>query len=99
MKDLKEVYKALTEKLALAQLDKLKETWGNTVWIACGNPLIPSIQAIEIYFIIIIVSIVISMFSSYFIGITSNKIVKLSLGIIIFKSLSSLSSTSYTITP
>ena len=28
MKDLKEVYKASTEELALAQLDKLKETWG-----------------------------------------------------------------------
>ena len=30
MKDLKEVYKAPTEELALAQLDKLKETWGNS---------------------------------------------------------------------
>lgn len=30
MKDLKEVYKATTEELALAQLDKLKETWGNS---------------------------------------------------------------------
>lgn len=30
MKDLKEVYKAATEELALAQLDKLKETWGNS---------------------------------------------------------------------
>ena len=30
MKDLKEVYKAETEELALAQLDKLKETWGNS---------------------------------------------------------------------
>ncbi|WP_461207107.1 IS256 family transposase [Clostridium sp. DL1XJH146] len=29
MKDLKEVYKAPTEELALAQLDNLKETWGN----------------------------------------------------------------------
>ena len=28
MKDLKEVYKATTEELALAQLDKLKELWG-----------------------------------------------------------------------
>ena len=30
MKDLKEVYKAATEELALAKLDKLKETWGNS---------------------------------------------------------------------
>ena len=30
MKDLKEVYKAPTEELALAQLDKLKETWGHS---------------------------------------------------------------------
>ena len=30
MKDLKEVYKAPTEELTLAQLDKLKETWGNS---------------------------------------------------------------------
>lgn len=30
MRDLKEVYKASTEELALAQLDKLKETWGNS---------------------------------------------------------------------
>ena len=30
MKDLKEIYKAPTEELALAQLDKLKETWGNS---------------------------------------------------------------------
>ena len=30
MKDLKEVYKAPTEELALAHLDKLKETWGNS---------------------------------------------------------------------
>ena len=30
MKDLKEVYKAATEELALAQLDKLRETWGNS---------------------------------------------------------------------
>ena len=30
MKDLKEVYKATTEELALAQLDKLKETLGNS---------------------------------------------------------------------
>lgn len=30
MKDLKEVYKAPTEELALAQLDKLKETFGNS---------------------------------------------------------------------
>lgn len=30
MKDLKDVYKAPTEELALAQLDKLKETWGNS---------------------------------------------------------------------
>ena len=30
VKDLKEVYKAPTEELALAQLDKLKETWGNS---------------------------------------------------------------------
>lgn len=30
MKYLKEVYKAPTEELALAQLDKLKETWGNS---------------------------------------------------------------------
>ena len=30
MKDLKEVYKAATEELVLAQLDKLKETWGNS---------------------------------------------------------------------
>ena len=30
MKDLKEVYKAATEELALAQLDKLKETRGNS---------------------------------------------------------------------
>ena len=30
MKDVKEVYKAPTEELALAQLDKLKETWGNS---------------------------------------------------------------------
>lgn len=30
MKDLKEVYKATTEELALAQLDKLKELWGST---------------------------------------------------------------------
>lgn len=30
MKDLKEVYKATTEELALAQLDRLKETWGNS---------------------------------------------------------------------
>lgn len=30
MKDLKEVYKAPTEEFALAQLDKLKETWGNS---------------------------------------------------------------------
>ena len=30
MKDLKEVYKAPTEELALEQLDKLKETWGNS---------------------------------------------------------------------
>ena len=30
MKDLKEVYKSPTEELALAQLDKLKETWGNS---------------------------------------------------------------------
>ena len=30
MKDLKEVYKAPTEELALAQLDKLKEIWGNS---------------------------------------------------------------------
>ena len=30
MKDFKEVYKAPTEELALAQLDKLKETWGNS---------------------------------------------------------------------
>lgn len=30
MKDLKEVYKAATEELALAQLDKLKETWENS---------------------------------------------------------------------
>lgn len=30
MKDLKEVYKAATEELALAHLDKLKETWGNS---------------------------------------------------------------------
>ena len=30
MKDLKEVYKAPTEELALAQLDKLKEAWGNS---------------------------------------------------------------------
>ena len=30
MKDLKEVYKAPTEELALAQLDKLKETWENS---------------------------------------------------------------------
>lgn len=30
MKDLKEVYKATTEELALAQLDKLKELWGAT---------------------------------------------------------------------
>lgn len=29
MKDLKEIYKAPTEELALAQLDKLKDTWGN----------------------------------------------------------------------
>lgn len=29
MRDLKEVYKASTEELALAQLDRLKETWGN----------------------------------------------------------------------
>ena len=29
MKDLKEVYRATTEELALAQLDKLKDTWGN----------------------------------------------------------------------
>ena len=28
--NLKEVYKAPTEELALAQLDKLKETWGNS---------------------------------------------------------------------
>ncbi len=31
MKDLKEVYKAPTEEFALAQLDKLKETWGKIV--------------------------------------------------------------------
>ena len=30
MKDLKEVYKAATEELALAQLDKLREIWGNS---------------------------------------------------------------------
>lgn len=30
MKDLKEVYKAPTEEFALAQLDKLKEAWGNS---------------------------------------------------------------------
>lgn len=30
MKDLKEVYKATTEELALAQLDKIKELWGAT---------------------------------------------------------------------
>lgn len=30
MKDLKKVYKAATEELALTQLDKLKETWGNS---------------------------------------------------------------------
>ena len=30
MRDLKEVYKAITEELALAQLDKLKDTWGNS---------------------------------------------------------------------
>lgn len=30
IKDLKEVYKSPTEELALAQLDKLKETWGNS---------------------------------------------------------------------
>ena len=30
MKDLKKIYKAPTEELALAQLDKLKETWGNS---------------------------------------------------------------------
>lgn len=30
MRDLKEVYKATTEELALAQLDKLKDTWGNS---------------------------------------------------------------------
>ena len=29
MKDLKEVYKATTEELALAQLDKIKEKWGS----------------------------------------------------------------------
>lgn len=29
MKDLKEVYKAITEELALAQLDNLKEKWGS----------------------------------------------------------------------
>ncbi|MBS5126515.1 MAG: transposase, partial [Clostridium sp.] len=29
MKDLKEVYKATTEELALAQLDSLKEKWGS----------------------------------------------------------------------
>lgn len=30
MRDLKEVYKATTEELALAQLDKLKDTWRNS---------------------------------------------------------------------
>ena len=30
MRDLKEVYKATTEELALAKLDKLKDTWGNS---------------------------------------------------------------------
>ncbi len=29
MKDLKEVYKASTEELALAQLDNLKSSWGD----------------------------------------------------------------------
>lgn len=37
MKDLKEVYKATTEELALAHLDKLKETWGNSYGIVIDS--------------------------------------------------------------
>lgn len=37
MKDLKEVYKATTEELALAQLDKLKATWGNSYGIVIDS--------------------------------------------------------------
>ena len=37
MKDLKEVYKAATEELALAQLDKLKETWGNSYGVVIDS--------------------------------------------------------------
>ena len=37
MKDLKEVYKAPTEEMALAQLDRLKETWGNKYGIVIDS--------------------------------------------------------------
>ena len=37
MKDLKEVYKAPTEELALAQLDKLKETWRNSYGVVINS--------------------------------------------------------------
>ncbi len=37
MKDLKEVYKAPTEELALAQLDRLKENWGDKYGIVIDS--------------------------------------------------------------
>ena len=37
MRDLKEVYKASTDELALAQLDRLKETWGNKYGIVIDS--------------------------------------------------------------
>lgn len=37
MKDLKEVYKAPTEEMALAQLDRLKEAWGNKYGIVIDS--------------------------------------------------------------
>ena len=37
MKDLKEVYKAMTEELALAQLDNLKEIWGSKYGIVIDS--------------------------------------------------------------
>lgn len=37
MKDLKEVYKAPTEEMALAQLDRLKETWGDKYGIVIDS--------------------------------------------------------------
>lgn len=37
MRDLKEVYKAPTEELALTQLDRLKESWGSKYGIVIDS--------------------------------------------------------------